>query len=602
MGPNSQFRRSLLQTLTKNLSYPAVNSFFSISKSTFARAKNENLTRSMLDFTEPLTLHGQLGVEKPRKTEAQENAVAFWFQCATRTHRVNDEGDRMDVYHCAFTKTEVFNKYVIEAALRANLTVVESELEDSTFLKFPEALDSETYVGKSLFFELKPSNVILSEIVESSCPICRDGYAAEEALNRLREEHRVTCAGCDCDGPVCECGAMGCKCCRPAPCVDWLQFLHLKSLNSQVERWRGTIADRKAHQVTVRAQRTTFKNRRGSLGTRGHPDFIIAMDFSGYRKAYDRYSSLGDAFFANQALHLTLHSRADDGSLKRENFDYFSPEENDYYFVRRSLLDLFHGLGDRLKGKSVEFWTDGGPKHFKTRRSVFFVVAELHSLFPCTIRWNFFASHHGKSVCDAHAAHVKHVLKRLARAGTRSEGADHFAAAARKVKKTSAKSFQFLNKTTTFDVSAMAGIKSFHSFELSSQPSASVSIILCRTLSTDAEGVFMRVESTYSVDEHSDASVLDRAEPVKGEGTKAKGSFTVVGTVVEVGYVVAAAEDGSSKTEWSVGTVTKHEKTTTRAGKVLDMVRVFFSAAQNPHLDEDEVALVDPAAGDIRIL
>ena len=73
----------------------------------------------------------------------------------------------------------------------------------------------------------------------------------------------------------------------------------------------------------------------------------------------------------------------------------------------------------------TQYWSDGGPKHFKTNRSILFAIVELplHYEWEVWPTWNFFVSHHGKSLCDAHASHCKSLFRRLAIEGTSITGA-----------------------------------------------------------------------------------------------------------------------------------------------------------------------------------
>lgn len=88
------------------------------------------------------------------------------------------------------------------------------------------------------------------------------------------------------------------------------------------------------------------------------------------------------------------------------------------------MLDIMQR--DEIKKLKVShYFSDGGPKHFKIRRSLGFALVELPVLLSWDDRpqWHFFEAHHGKSHCDARAAVVKYFLKRLAMRGVASEAA-----------------------------------------------------------------------------------------------------------------------------------------------------------------------------------
>lgn len=99
----------------------------------------------------------------------------------------------------------------------------------------------------------------------------------------------------------------------------------------------------------------------------------------------------------------------------RHYYDFLCdiPEENtnDYFFVQAVWLKLvemnvFDGFD------SIEIWSDGGPKHFKTRYCQYFWHQLSNKLFQQQkIQHNFFASYHGHSLADSHAGHDKQLVK-----------------------------------------------------------------------------------------------------------------------------------------------------------------------------------------------
>jgi hypothetical protein len=105
-----------------------------------------------------------------------------------------------------------------------------------------------------------------------------------------------------------------------------------------------------------------------------------------------------------------------DGKRVRDNLDFLcdcpDTNKNDYHFVLQVWLRLF--LSKKLIDHfdSIDIWTDGGPHHFKTR----YCQAMWHWLSCCRfaarrISHHFFASYHGHSLADGHAASIKRVLR-----------------------------------------------------------------------------------------------------------------------------------------------------------------------------------------------
>ena len=104
------------------------------------------------------------------------------------------------------------------------------------------------------------------------------------------------------------------------------------------------------------------------------------------------------------------------GSRVRRNLNFicddYATNDADFYFVLTVWVDLFQSeqLNDHFD--CIDVWSDGGPHHFKTRFCQFMwhVLSGLRfSQKP--IRHHFFASYHGHSMADAHAAAVKRTLR-----------------------------------------------------------------------------------------------------------------------------------------------------------------------------------------------
>lgn len=56
--------------------------------------------------------------------------------------------------------------------------------------------------------------------------------------------------------------------------------------------------------------------------------------------------------------------------------------------------------------KTIEVWSDGGPKHFKMKECMYY-FSTLQHRYNTTITYNFYQSYHGHNSCDAAASHAK---------------------------------------------------------------------------------------------------------------------------------------------------------------------------------------------------
>eukprot|EP00808_Paulinella_micropora_P019374 g37077.t1 len=64
--------------------------------------------------------------------------------------------------------------------------------------------------------------------------------------------------------------------------------------------------------------------------------------------------------------------------------------------------------------RGVDIFSDGGPNHFKISSTISFFSTLKAKYNLIRLRWFFFASYHGSSLCDGHAAVIRHVLNAVA--------------------------------------------------------------------------------------------------------------------------------------------------------------------------------------------
>lgn len=105
-----------------------------------------------------------------------------------------------------------------------------------------------------------------------------------------------------------------------------------------------------------------------------------------------------------------------DGKRVRLNIDFLCDDpdsnKNDYHFVLQAWIALFLSLKIVDNFDEIDIWSDGGPHHFKTR----YCQCMWHWLSQKRfagkrISHHFFASYHGHSLADSHAASIKRVLR-----------------------------------------------------------------------------------------------------------------------------------------------------------------------------------------------
>jgi hypothetical protein len=213
-------------------------------------------------------------------------------------------------------------------------------------------------------------------------------------------------------------------------------------------------------------------------------------------------------------------------------FDYFSEESNDIHFVRRALFHLFQREEVRLL-QLEDIFSDGGPKHFRNRRAVGFVLVELNVVLQLAYRivWHFFAPNHGKNGCDSRAAVVKTFLRRLAVRGVQSRGVTEIVAnitSERRQNLTDRRAVElpYISHASDYDWSEMAGIKGFSSLQwtgntkntvLANGTPATSYEIVCRALSNDdsRDATLVSIAPMYEFDRASKGAILDVSKEVR---------------------------------------------------------------------------------------
>lgn len=244
---------------------------------------------------------------------------------------------------------------------------------------------------------------------EHRCTTCRTGY---EQMDELDEIKKSVLADCDNIHSF-------------EKCTAW-------NVGEKVQNLQNGVEYLKEHRRRVGIQSAAFSECKATLGV---GEILILMDFSPYSKAYRKERGMDDAMTGTQCLHMCVYegvASSANGAVEPSlsYYDHFAQESNDYHFVRRAFLRLFSGDGP-LREKRLRFvWSDGGPKHFKTKRAIGFLLVELPLLFKWTVmpEWHFFISLHGKSLCDAHASNVKRIFKFAAKCGAKLHTAKDLAA------------------------------------------------------------------------------------------------------------------------------------------------------------------------------
>jgi hypothetical protein len=164
------------------------------------------------------------------------------------------------------------------------------------------------------------------------------------------------------------------------------------------------------HRDTRLFQQQHYQSLRAALQPR---QLLVLMDFT---SAY-LTPKIGHAVnFSVVQDCIVVLEYISNGERMRENIDFLcdcpDTNKNDYHFVLHVWLLLFHfkKLIDHFD--CIDVWTDGGPHHFKARfcQWMWHWLSQTH-FAKRRISHHFFASYHGHSLADAHAASIKRLIR-----------------------------------------------------------------------------------------------------------------------------------------------------------------------------------------------
>lgn len=435
----SPYRWSVVGSLARRVPVKTVADFTGMNERTIRNAK-----KRIEEEDEPPIACGRHPGE--HRVHFRDDVLAavreHWFDCAQQTHRRDEEDNRLDLWWAAIPYDHVYLSYrvwVVAKYLHDQQCQLEAAVSSSGARPPPrgatsaaatakattatfDALDSSEHededdiyadlmrrklaVGRTTFLLERPDEIQPDEMREHKCAVCRLGYEQVDKLDDIKKQTHESC----------ERGAHA-----AADCDAWKSLECVRVISNDIERLQ-------THCKRVEVQSAAFAAcKRGLVAD----EILMLMDFSPYSRAYRRERGMADAMSGTQCLHMCVYEGVAEGADPvLSYYDHFAQESNDYHFVRRVFLRLFNRSGP-LHGKTLRYvWSDGGPKHFKTKRSLGFVLVELPWLFHWSVKpeWHFFISMHGKSLCDAHASNVKRIFKSAAKRGGKLLSAADYAA------------------------------------------------------------------------------------------------------------------------------------------------------------------------------
>jgi hypothetical protein len=121
------------------------------------------------------------------------------------------------------------------------------------------------------------------------------------------------------------------------------------------------------------------------------------------------YSTIHEtAIFKLKDLNFTAYWRDSSGDIAHTFFDFWSESKKDYLFTVKAFYTLLD-LPFLKQFNELILWSDGGLK----TKEILYYFSQLSQNFRLPMLINYFAPHHGHSICDTHFGHGKKKLRQV---------------------------------------------------------------------------------------------------------------------------------------------------------------------------------------------
>lgn len=227
-------------------------------------------------------------------------------------------------------------------------------------------------LSKSSFVKFRPLEVIKAKRDTDLCPVCVTKYAVADKIKKISNKNFIT-----------------------------------TSDRTELETLTENAKELELHYEAKNKVKGIFNNQKESL-QKG--EALIVMDFKENvslgkaQKETSRnfYDTPHRSVFCIAVIH-----KSEENETRISYFDYISNcLTHDTEYVTDCLQKLFDS--EEWKAfditKSIRFWMDNGPQHFRTYEWLndFHNFSERFNKEKISMECNFFIEYHGKSICDAH--------------------------------------------------------------------------------------------------------------------------------------------------------------------------------------------------------
>ena len=308
----------------------------------------------------------------------------------------------------------VFSMYKKQCVVDAGNDVDSVNIDEA----FSKLVEKKQALGRNSFHSLVKGmhQVRKRRLKEFQCDYCREGWLAQMALKRLRDEIHADCTtntGKRSDCPM-----------------DSTCPVEQKAYEDE-EKWpdleeRILMCERHIENLKVHTKRLDNQTAQWSKDTKewvktGEKRRVLLLDFSPIQRTWRRRLTQGEMRSTTECLCIVVyygHAKAKNG-VSMQRFDFIANEKHDKHFVRSALWEVMKEPILNASDLEVRVWTDGASSHFKSRFTISTICIDLlrRMNLDKLIHYNFFVSNHGKGECDRHFGVLKNTLKYAAISG-----------------------------------------------------------------------------------------------------------------------------------------------------------------------------------------
>jgi hypothetical protein len=175
-------------------------------------------------------------------------------------------------------------------------------------------------------------------------------------------------------------------------CVDCPrnETCKVEKKNSRIKELRQEVTDYLEHKEIAEHQAAAMRTAKQNLGP---GECLIVEDFAGRFLVKSALELSQNDYFARVGVpDLVVCVYFKEGTeIVSKTFDLLgTPKEKDDFFDLRSAWLELLALPFFDDFKKITIWSDGGPKHFKIRKSLY-LFSLIDSSYPQEFEWNFFS-------------------------------------------------------------------------------------------------------------------------------------------------------------------------------------------------------------------